>query len=371
MLDDARKKLRDELRTKDDEIVRLLRERAELSVEMGRLKREAGLATYDPVQEQNIFTRIEALNRGSMPARSLKKIFAEILSASRALQEPLSVSYLGPEASFTHMAATARFGAGTRYVPQATILAVFDAVEKRRVTCGIVPVENSLEGIVKMTQDRLISTSATILAETYLPIEHVLMSVRSTRGGITKIYSHPQALAQCQGWIRTHMPHCSTHEVASTAEAARMIQTDETAAAIGSRHAATTYGLHIVDEGVEDSSSNITRFLVIGEGNNGPTGRDKTSIIFGTRHDPGALYRALQPFAEKGINLQKIVSHPIRDRVWEYLFFVDFSGHRDDSATAECLERLRGGCTFIKILGSYPVAEQRGMSGIYDGHRED
>ena len=167
------------------------------------------------------------------------------------------------------------------------------------------------------------------------------------------------------------MPHCSTNEVASTAEAARMIQTDETAAAIGSRHAATTYGLHIVDEGVEDSSSNITRFLVIGEGNNGPTGRDKTSIIFGTRHDPGALYRALQPFAEKGINLQKIVSHPIRDRVWEYLFFVDFSGHRDDSATAECLERLRGGCTFIKILGSYPVAEQRGMSGIYDGHRED
>lgn len=357
MLDDVRKKLRDAMKAKDQEIVRLLHERAELSVEMGRLKTKAGLSIYDPAQESKVFSRIDEMNKGLLPPRSLKKIFTEILSASRALQEPLTVAYLGPEASFTHMAAMAQFGDSTRYVPQATILDVFDQVERSRVNYGVVPVENSLEGIVKMTQDRLISTSVHILAETYLPIEHVLMSVSSTREGIGKIYSHPQALAQCQGWIRTNLPRCSTHEVESTALAARMVQTDAAAAAIGGRHAAETYGLNIIDEGVEDSSSNITRFLVIGEGKNSPTGRDKTSIIFGTRHDPGALHRALQPFAEKGINLQKIVSHPIRERVWEYLFFVDFSGHRDDRAIGECLQTLRKGCTFIKILGSYPVAE--------------
>ncbi len=356
MLDDSRTKLRDELRSKDDEIVRLLRERAELSAEMGKLKGKEGLNIYDPAQESKIFSRLEEMNGGPLPARSLKKIFSEILSASRALQEPLSVAYLGPEASFTHIAAKAQFGESTLYAPQTTILDVFDKVEKNRVNYGVVPVENSLEGIVKMTQDRLISTAANILAETYLPIEHALMSVRRDREGLKRVYSHPQALAQCQGWLRKHLPDCSTHEVESTAKAARMVLTDDEGAAIGSRNAATTYRLNIIDEGVEDCPSNITRFLVVGEGGNSPTGRDKTSIIFGTRHDPGALYRALQPFAEKGINLQKIVSHPIKERVWEYLFFVDFSGHKDEEAIGECLQRLREGCTFIKILGSYPMA---------------
>lgn len=357
MLDEARTKLRDELRRKDDEIVRLLRERSELSAEMGKLKVKAGLNIYDPAQESKIFSRLEEMNGGFLTARSLKKIFSEILSASRALQEPLSVAYLGPEASFTHMAAKAQFGESTLYIPHTTILDIFAQVEKKQVNCGVVPVENSLEGIVKMTQDRLISTSANILAETYLPIEHVLMSTRKERGELKRVYSHPQALAQCQGWLRRHLPDCSTHEVESTARAAQMVLTDDKGAAIGSCNAATTYGLNIIDKGVEDCSSNITRFLVIGEGGNSPTGRDKTSIIFGTRHDPGALYRALQPFAEKGINLQKIVSHPIRERIWEYLFFVDFSGHRDEEAAGECLQRLQEGCTFIKILGSYPMAE--------------
>jgi chorismate mutase/prephenate dehydratase len=272
------------------------------------------------------------------------------------LQEPLSVAYLGPEASFTHMAAQAQFGESTRYVPHATILDIFTQVEKKRVNYGIVPVENSLEGIVKMTQDRLISTSVNILAETYLPIEHVLMSSRKEKDELERVYSHPQALAQCQGWLRRHLPGCSIHEVESTARAAQMVLTDDKGAAIGSCNAATTYGLNIIEKGVEDCSSNITRFIVIGEGKNSLTGRDKTSIIFGTRHDPGALHRALQPFAEKKINLQKIVSHPIRERAWEYLFFVDFSGHMDEAATDECLQKLREGCTFLKVLGSYPMA---------------
>jgi len=357
MIDYEKTRLRDELKRKDDEIVRLLRERAVLSVEMGKLKAKEGLPIYDFVQESKIFNYLEEMNGGPLPARSLKKIYSEILSASRALQEPLAVAYLGPEASFTCMAAKAQFGENTIYVPQSTILDVFEQVEKNRVNYGVVPVENSLEGIVKMTQDRLISTSVNILAETYLPIEHVLMSVRRNREELSRVYSHPQALAQCQEWLRKYLPDCSTHEVESTAKAAQMVLTDDESAAIGSRNAAKVYDLNIIDEGVEDCSSNITRFLVIGEGRSGPTGRDKTSIIFGTRHDPGALYRALQPFAEKEINLQKIISHPIRERAWEYLFFVDFSGHRSEDAISQCLQTLREGCTFIKILGSYPMAE--------------
>jgi chorismate mutase/prephenate dehydratase len=355
MLDDTQKQLREQLKHKDEEIVRLLHERAELSVAMGKLKAEKRLHVYDPAQENTVLNRLEDMDGGVLSTRALKNIFSEILSASRDLQEPLSVAYLGPEASFTHMAAKEQFGTSTMYVPQATIHHVFKEVEKKRAHCGVVPVENSLEGIVKMTQDCLITTSANIIAEIYLPIEHSLMSVRKHTEGVKRVYSHPQALAQCQEWIRKHLPGCSIHEVASTAQAAQMVLADDEGAAIGSRVAAVTYGLAVIEEGVEDCPSNITRFLVIGEGGNSPTGRDKTSIIFGTRHDPGALYRALQPFAEKGISLQKIISHPIRERAWEYLFFVDFSGHRDDKAIGECLRTLREGCTFVKILGSYPM----------------
>jgi len=359
MRKDPLEQLRKQLKKKDEEILTLLNERANIAIEVGRLKRKHDLRIYDPTQESKIHHYLHTINTGPLTAGSLKTIFTEIISASRALQEPLRVAYLGPEASFTHLAAESHFGKGTVFSPQLTISDVFDQVEKGRVHCGVVPVENSLEGAVTITLDRLISTPVDILNEIYLPISHVLLSTRNTHHGVKRVYSHPQALAQCKNWIRQNLPRSTCHDAESTAKAAAMVLEDADCAAIGSRRAASAYGLNIIAEGIEDHGSNTTRFVVIGEGENAPTGRDKTSIIFGVRHEPGALQHSLSPFAEKEINLMKIVSHPIRERMWEYLFFVDFMGHLMEDKTTQCLKALKDECTFIKILGSYPMGDAK------------
>ena len=232
---------------------------------------------------------------------------------------------------------------------------MFEEVEKGRADRGVVPVENSLEGTVKLTLDRLVSSPLNILAEIYLPIRHALMSTALDTKQIQRVYSHPQALAQCRNWLRMNLPRASIHEVESTAAATRKVLEDEQGAAVGSSSAASRYDLSILADGIEDCASNITRFLVIGKGTNSPTGNDKTSLIFATRHEPGALHQSLKPFAEKNINLLKIVSHPVKDRVWEYIFFIDFTGHAEEGAVKECLEELRSMCTFVTLMGSYPA----------------
>ena len=349
--------LRDLLKGKDEKIVKLLNERARISLEIGDTKKEEGLGIYDPSQESRIYARLSELNEGPLTENSLKNIFTEILSASRALQAPASVAYLGPEASFTHAAARSHFGRSTLFSPGSTIFDVFDRVERGKADWGVVPVENSLEGAVKLTLDRLLATPLHILGEIFLRINHSLLSTRKEMNGLKRIYSHPQALAQCQEWIRKNLPHCSLHETDSTAKAAQRVMEDGDGAAIGSSSAATLYGLTVISEGIEDNPSNITRFLVIGRDENGPTGRDKTSILMGTRHMPGALYSSLQPFARKEINLMKIESYPIKGSMWEYLFFVDFDGHVKEDKILECLEDLGRHATFIKILGSYPMGD--------------
>jgi len=349
--------LRDRLKKKDEKIVRLLNERARISLEIGDTKKREGLDIYDPTQENRIYSRLNEVNEGPLTERALKDIFTEILSASRTLQAPASVAYLGPEASFTHAAAQSHFGRSTLFSPGPTILDVFDQVERGKANWGVVPVENSLEGGVKLTLDRLLATPLHILGEIFLRINHSLLSTRKDLDGLKRIYSHPQALAQCQGWIRENLPHCSLHETDSTAKAARNVVEDAEGAAIASSSAAALYGLTVISEGIEDNPSNVTRFLVIGRGENGPTGRDKTSILMGTRHMPGALYSSLQPFAQKEINLMKIESYPIKGSMWEYLFFVDFDGHVKEDKIRECLEDLGRHATFIKILGSYPMGD--------------
>ena len=348
------KKLRDRLKDKDQAIVALLNERASLSMEIGVLKRNYGLDIYDPAQEQTVYNQVIGANRGPLPEEPLKRIYREILSASRALQAPITVAYLGPDASFSHGAARAHFGLSVCSSPQPSIPDVFDQVEKGQAQWGVVPVANSLEGPVKLTLDRLLSTSLRIMAEVFLPIRHSLISKQVDRKRLKKIYSHPQALAQCQAWIRNNLPGCSLHETDSTTRAAVKVLEDEEAAAIGSGDAASVYGLTVIAEGIEDHSNNMTRFLIIGKGKNRSTERDKTSILYGTRHEPGALYHSLRSFAEREINLLNIISHPIKDRMWEYLFFVDFSGHEEEANIRKCLEELRDRCTFVKILGSYP-----------------
>jgi chorismate mutase/prephenate dehydratase len=348
------KDLRNRLKKKDEALVRLLNERARISLEIGGVKKQAELNVYDPVQENKIYRYLNKINDGPLPDESLREIFKEILSASRSLQMPETVAFLGPEASFSHGAAQSHFGKSTRFSPQPSILDVFNQVERKRAQWGVVPVENTIEGMVKLTLDRLIATQVNIMAEIFHPITHCLMSTNTNMEELKRIYSHPQALAQCQEWIRKHIPFCSLHNCESTTAAAQKALSDSEGAAIGSRNAALRYGLSILSEGIEDHQSNITRFLVIGEGTNRPTGRDKTSILFGARHQPGALYHSLEPFAQKEINLVKIESYPIKERMWEYLFFVDFDGHTDEDKIQECLADLQKQATFVKILGSYP-----------------
>jgi len=350
--------LRDALKEKDHEIVRLLNERAEISVKIGKIKAERGLDVYDASQEAKIFEHLKDMNSGVLPEKYLKTIFREIISASRALQKPITVTFLGPEATFSHLAAQSHFGASTCFIPQTTIFNVFDEVERGRIQWGVVPVENSLEGSINLTLDRLLSTRMKIHAEIFLRISHCLLSNEKKMDNITKVYSIPQVLAQCQGWLRTNLPRCVLIETESTAAAARLVQKESNCAAIGSRLAATTYGLNMISEGIEDNPSNTTRFLVIGEGESTVTGRDKTSILFGTPHTPGALYHALEPFNQRQINLMKIESYPVKERLWEYLFFVDFAGHVKDEEIKRCMDDLKKKTTFLNILGSYPRGEE-------------
>ena len=350
--------LREKLRKKDREIAKLLNERAKLSVEVGKVKDLKGREAYDPSQESRVYDHLRRINKGPLSDSALKSIFGEIISSSRALQAPTTVAYLGPEASFSYLAAQSHFGKNAQYSPQTKISEVFDEVEKEKASWGVVPGENSAEGSVKATLDRLISTPLNIRAEIFLRISHCLISTCERIEEIKRVYSHPQALAQCQGWLRTNLPHCPILELDSTAVAARRVLEDREGAAIGSYLAAATYGLKIISRGIEDSASNTTRFFVIGKGKSMPTRRDKTSMVFGTPHVPGALYKALEPFARGHLNLTRIESYPMKDRMWEYLFFVDFAGHIEEEKTKKCLSDMEKVTTFIKVLGSYPRGDE-------------
>jgi chorismate mutase/prephenate dehydratase len=335
-------------------IMELLDQRAKISIEVGRIKDEQGLNIYDPSRESMVYDYLTEINGGAIPDGALKNIFREIISACRALQAQTTVAYLGPETSFTHLAAQSHFGKSVIGFPQSSISDVFDEVEKEKIQWGVVPIENSSEGSINLTMDRLISTPLSIRAEIFLRITHSLLSAGKETGMIKRVYSHPQALAQCQSWLRKNLPHCSLYETESTAAAARKVTENKECAAIGSSLAARIYGLNTIAEGIEDSPFNTTRFLIIGNGESRPSGRDKTSILFGTSHTPGALYKSMGPFARENINLMKIESYPMKGRMWEYLFFVDFAGHKEDSRVKICLADLKKLSSFMKILGSYP-----------------
>jgi chorismate mutase/prephenate dehydratase len=349
--------LRENMKEKDREIIRLLNERAQVSVQIGKVKGEGGMQVYDPAQEARVHGYLQELNSGPLPRDAVTSIFREVISASRGLQKPTAVAFFGAEASFTHLAARMHFGDSSHYFPQPRIDRVFDEVEKGSVDWGVVPVENSLEGSVNVTLDRLITTPLKIRAEIFLRISQCLISSAKSMKDIKKIYSHPQPLAQCQVWLKTNLPNCVLIEAESTTAAAQMVRGKKNEAAIGSSLAAQIYGLNTLAEGIEDSSSNMTRFLVIGRGESKVTGNDKTSLIFATPHSPGSLHGALASFAKRKINLAKIESHPVKGKLWEYSFFVDIIGHITDKQVKSCLQELKKKTTFLKILGSYPKNE--------------
>jgi chorismate mutase / prephenate dehydratase len=351
------KVIRQALRKKDQEIVSRLNERAKLALEVGKIKNEHGREVYDPARERLVYQYLSEINPGPFSNKALRDIFREIISASRDLQKPITVAYFGPEASFTHLAALAHFGQRAHFLAQKNIGLVFDQVEKGRTAYGVVPIENSGVGSVKPTLDRLISTPLSIRTEIYLRISHYLLAGQSELEKVQRIYSHPQAIAQCQGWLEKNLSQSTLITVENTAQAAKKALQDKEGAAIGSQQAAELYGLKILADRIEDYPMNTTRFLVMGKGNSEPTGRDKTSLLFGTPHKPGALLKALKPFTLKGLNLLKIESYPVPDRMWEYLFFVDFSGHQEEEAVAQCLQELERHTIFLKVLGSYPSGD--------------
>jgi chorismate mutase/prephenate dehydratase len=351
------KELRQEIDAADDRILELLNSRATLVIDVGRLKSVKKDEFHVPSREREIYERLAAHNRGPFPNEAIKSVFREIISASLALEAPMKVAFFGPKATFTHLAAMQQFGLSAELVPQKAIPAVFEEVGKGRAKYGVVPVENSTEGMVSHTLDMFMESDLKINAEVLLEIHHYLLSRTGRPEDIKKVYSHPQPIAQCRDWLAENLPNIPVVDVASTAVAAQIVSEDYTAAAIASELAASMYDLKIVRERIEDQVNNFTRFLVIGKKLTEMSGDDKTSLMFSVKDEVGILYRMLEPFAKRGINLSKIESRPLKKKAWEYIFFLDLMGHIADPVIAEAVQELKQCCQFVKVLGSYPRAK--------------
>jgi len=340
----------------DEEILNLLNRRGQVALQIGEFKRQQDLPYFVPERESEILERLVAGNPGPLGADAVRAIWREILSASLALEHPLPVAYLGPPATFTHQAAVRRFGSSAQFLPVRSIAEIFDEVERGRAQYGVVPIENSTEGAVNVALDRLIDADVVIVGEVTLDIAQQLLSRAPELGQVKLVCSHPQALAQCRGWLTAHLPDARTEEMTSTTASAERAREDATVAAIASEMAAQLYGVPILRARIEDNPTNSTRFLVIGRRPAPPTGRDKTSILFSMKNEPGVLYSILAPFAQQRLNLTKIESRPTKRRPWEYVTFVDFEGHRDTEVVRAVLAEVEERCQLLKVLGSYPAA---------------
>ena len=341
----------------DEQLLQLLHERAEFVQQIGQLKKEAGLEIYSPEREEQLLQGLIERNKGRLDPASIRAVYREIMSASLALEKKISIAYLGPEATWTHQAARQKFGASVQYIPQTNIGEVFEQVSRRAADYGVVPVENSTEGAVDHTLDMFMDFDLQICAQLLLKIENHLLG-RGPREKITRIYSHPQVFGQCRDWLRREMPTIEKIEVSSTTRAAELASLEPNAAALAGRMAAEVYRLPILAPAVQDRPDNSTRFLIIGQQSCPRTGHDRTSLMFGLRDQPGALFAALRPFDELKISLTKIESRPSRRKAWEYFFFVDMEGHQEDALLVQAVNELRRHCGVVKILGSYPDVER-------------
>ncbi|MDI6792969.1 MAG: prephenate dehydratase [bacterium] len=347
-----------ELRVKIDEIdariIELLNNRAEVALEISQIKRQEELPIYQPDRERAVLERIKQLSGGYLSEDSIVSIYREIISGTRCLQgKRVRVAYLGPEATFSHLAVRKEFGNGVDAVPKESIPEVARAVEREEADYGVVPIENSIEGSVAYTLDMLIDSRLNICAELLLAISLNLVANCELKE-IKTLYSHPQPLAQSRTWLRDNLPGIEYIETSSTSAAAKLAKEKSESGAIASALAAELYGLEILARHIEDKAGNYTRFLVLGNQTNPVTGDDKTSILFSITDKPGALYHITRPFAELDINLTKIESRPSRRQLWEYVFFLDFQGHVAEDKVKKALDQLKEECLFLKVLGSYP-----------------
>ncbi len=350
------KKIRKNIDAIDQEIVTLLNRRADRILEIGRLKAKTNQSVYAPAREREVLRRIAQANRGPLDNNALKAIYREIMSASLSLEKPVVIAFMGPQASFSHLAAMKKFGASVNYLACGSIGDVFLEVEKDSADYGVIPIENSIEGAVSHTLDMLVDSDLKICAQLLCDISHNLLA-NAPMDKIRRVYSHPQVFGQCRLWLETHVPKVDLVEVSSTTRAAQIASKEKNAACIASLLAAKEYGLGIVARDVEDSPHNITRFLVIGKYEADPTGHDKTSIMFSIKDRVGALHDMLLPFRKYKINMTKIESRPSKRRAWDYFFFVDFIGHVKTPKIKKALEELEEKCKFLKVLGSYPMTD--------------
>ncbi|HEY8355539.1 MAG TPA: prephenate dehydratase [Methylophilaceae bacterium] len=353
-MDEQLKSHRDRIDAIDDQLLKLVNERACHAREIGMIKGEGPI--YRPEREAQVLRRLLQNNQGPLSDEAVTAIFRSVMSNCRALERELSVAFLGPLGTFSEEAANKQFGGLTAPVECTSIDEVFRMVEAGKVDYGVVPVENSTEGAVGRTLDLLMTTNAHICGEVTLPVHHNLLSKQGDIRQVKKIYSHAQSLAQCHEWLNQHLPDVERHAVASNAEAARLVTTDQQAAAIASRRAGELFGLNLLAENIEDDPKNTTRFLVLAGHDVAPSGKDKTSLLLSTRNVPGAIVDLLEPLARHQVSMTKLESRPSRVGVWEYVFFVDIEGHQQDANVASALAELQKRASLVKILGSYPVA---------------
>ena len=347
----------------DLRLVEWMNERARLAVEIGRLKREAGRnAAYAPEREREVLERVASASAGPLQEATLRAIWKELMSGSLALEMPAKVMYLGPEGSFSHLAALEKFGRSVDLAAVRDIASVFDGVARGLADYGIVPVENTTGGAVRDTMECFLGVRGPvkICAEMAMPVHQNLLGKTADLAKVMKVYSKPQVFDQCRGWLSQNLAHADQVAVDSTAEAALLAAKVKGTSAIASRMAAELYDLKVLAPAIEDNPQNQTRFLVLGRENPKPTGRDKTCLLFSTAHKAGALVEVLDLFRRHGVNMTKIESHPAPGESWEYYFFVDIEGHRDDESVRKALEEAKTHTRELRVLGSFPVMVSAG-----------
>ncbi len=340
----------------DAQIVRLLNDRTKHVLAIGEIKLKAGEEIYVPHREHTVLQRICHHNQGPMTNEQLRAVYREIMSSALALEKTLTIAYLGPEATFTHQAAIRRFGSSLHYSAQKTIADVFTEVSKNRADYGVVPVENSTEGVVTHTLDMFVDSDLKVVSQIILPVQQCLLS-KSPRTKIQKLYAHPQSLAQCRGWIQNHLPRVEIIETSSNARSAEFAAQEQSTAAIAGLLAAEKYGLPVLEHDIQDNAANATRFLVLGRQCSPPTGNDRTSLMVSILDKVGALHRALDAFRRYRINLTRIESRPSKRKAWAYFFFIDCDGHVQDDKVTKAVRLLEEQSSFVKVLGSYPITD--------------
>lgn len=356
MTEESLKAIRARIDGIDDEILKLVNERARAAADVAAAKQAAGEHGdfYRPAREAEVLRRVRDANQGPLSDADITRLFREIMSACLALQKPLQVAFLGPQGTFTQEATLKHFGHAIQTIPLDGIEAVFREVESGAAEYGVVPVENSTEGMVTHTLDRLLSSTLQIVGEVELPIVHHLAMLHEDLERIERVYSHQQGLAQCRLWLDAHLPNAERIAVSSTAEAARLAADDDTAAAIASDAAAERYGLQLRASAIQDGAANSTRFLVLGKESPEPTGEDKTSLVIAREDRPGGLAGLLAPLARYGLNMTRLESRPSPEGMWEYVFFIDLVGHAQDPTLKRALGEMQQLASLLKVLGSYP-----------------